>query len=218
VAPQRDKIIQVLKSRDVRNITRREKWGNESLELRTSVEEVHADGSDLSGVLRYDVVTPIPFRGAVQYVRQTIESKFTFDFRSKMRPFLIIFESNQDQMAGILNSAVFGNDRGISNGSISPDKLKEFAEKNSVRMPVVSWKGLDIPNLDKSVLSGADVAQTTDYKRYSARGNTYYVMMELRRKRWVVAISGEARAIMYTKVDPDDFLEFLKTQVTPMVS
>ena len=216
VAPQTPRIREVF-GKPVKPVERTEVIDHETFRLKTSFESVKSDGDQASGNVVHDIVITIPYRDTVQHVRTTTEGIFVFDMESKMRPHLFIFGGEQDTISGVLDTAIFGGDRGIAFTSISPAKILQFTKAHAAKILWASFKGLNIPNLNKSSLWGPDLATTQDYERYCAHGQNHYVMIELKGQHWVVAIGSDGKAIMYSKVDQADFLQFLKSEVVPIL-
>jgi hypothetical protein len=216
VAPQVPRIREVF-AKPVRPVERTEVIDRETFRLKTSFENLKSEGDQASGDVVHDIVITIPYRDTFQHVRTTMEGSFVFDLESKMRPHLFIFGKEQDTISGVLDTALFGGDRGIAFTSIAPPKILQFTKSHAAKILWASFKGLNIPNLNKSSLWGPDLATTQDYDRYCAHGQNHYVMIELKGQHWVVAIGSDGKAIMYSKVSQADFLEFLKTEVVPIL-
>jgi len=198
---------------------RRESVNDQTVELMTSVEDLEISETRIAGTLKFDRVIAVHHRNRVHMVPETVESRFFFDIRSRVRPFLIVLPKDQDiaiaEMNPILSPSL---EPCIVTASIRADEIRMFVESRASSIKYCSWRDINIPHLSKTALWGADVGKATqDFRRYNTHGQMNYVMIELADSGWVVAISEEARTIFYSKVPEPDIIEFLEEIVEPLV-
>lgn len=189
------------------------------IKLTTSIDEVTESRNEILGILRYDTVRTCVHRGQVLRVPETLENRFVFDMSSGFRPIIIVFGTPQDEVSQIVESIVFPKEKpGIAKASIDADDIRRFVETKASSIKVCTWRDLNIPNLSKSTLSGASVERArTDFQRYNTRGKMNYVMMELTKNGWVVAISEEARVIVYNKATGDEIVSFIQAEIRELL-
>lgn len=187
--------------------------------LVTAVRELRVSGDEIRGELEYDVLVPLNFRGQVQQYPTTINKRFFFDL-GRFRRTLVILETGQDMVAEKLSRIIFGNSTDIAEGKITAEDISDFIDRFSEVELAISWKDVRIRGLNKVTLRGPEVTRARlDYNRYNRSGKKYYVMIRLRREHWVISISDDGTVVLYSTgaTDTEDFLNFLKRNIIPLI-
>jgi hypothetical protein len=101
---------------------------------------------------------------------------------------------------------------------IDPETLRTFHEANFDDTKIVFYDDLDLPNISKLSLYGAELGNTTLYSEYLSHGKLWYIVFRSKTFGYVIGLTRNCVVTAFSRMEPEEFVLFIKDQVFPLVS
>ncbi len=200
------------------------------VETETSVEEKEfklvSEVTDLSmgkgsleGKFSFDTVFVIPHRGESVPVPRTYEAPFTFNM-FKDRMFLTVYDKKNraNNIANEMSKAVFMSLGQVVEARIEPDTLRKFHEANFEDTKVIFYSDVDLPNISKLSLYGAELGNTSLYSDYLNHGKLWYIVFKSKGYGYVFGLTRNCILTAFSRMELSEFKNFVNTQVFPLIA
>lgn len=193
--------------------------GDREGKLITEVTDLETEDGTLYGVYSHDTLISIYHRNGEIEVPKTKETKLVFQER-KGEIFLVILEEKPkaNRIANELSEAIFLSSGKIVEGKIAEETLKELHESNPRATKVIYFDNVDIPDVGKLALYGSSLADSSLYQEYLDHGNIWYAVFEVQEKGIVVGVTRNSVVVLFSKLEPDEFSDFILDDILPLVS
>ena len=200
------------------------------VETETSVEEKEfklvSEITDLGvgkgvveGRFSFDTVFVIPHRGEPVPVPRTYEAPFSFNL-VKDRMFLTVYDkkTRANNIANEMSKAIFMSLGQIVEGRIDPETLRKFHEANFEDTKVIFYSDVDLPNISKLSLYGAELGNTSLYSDYLAHGKLWYIVFKSKAYGYVFGLTRNCILTAFSRMELSEFKNFVNTQVFPLIA
>jgi hypothetical protein len=187
--------------------------------LISEIQDLSVGKGTLDGTFSFDSVFVVYHRGNAVPVPRTFEAPFTFD-KMKDRIFLTVYDKKNraNNVANEISKAVFLSLGQVVEARIDPETLKKFHEQNFDDTKVIFYSDVDLPNINKLSLYGAELGNTSLYTDYLTHGKLWYVVFTSRKYGHVFGLTRNCILTAFSKMDLTEFKNFVKEQVIPLVS
>ena len=191
----------------------------QDFKLISDVKDLKASKGSLEGVFTFDSTFTVNLRGKPQPVARTYEAPFSFD-EYKERLLLTVYDKKNraNNIANEMSKTIFLALGQVVEARISPETLRSFHEENFDDTKVVFYDDLDLPNISKLSLYGAELGNTNLYSDYLTHGKLWYIVFKSRKFGYVVGLTRNAVVTAFSRMDPPEFVSFVKDQVFPLIS
>ncbi|MEM3382711.1 MAG: hypothetical protein QXL52_01810 [Nitrososphaerales archaeon] len=196
-----------------------QKFDDRELKLITEISDMKMVINALEGKYSQDQVIMIYHRGEKVPTVKTIEAPFIFsNYNDKI--FLTILEKKMqaNSIANQMSKILFLTTGHIVEARIAPEKMRNFHEQNFEDTKVVFFNDVDIPNVKKLSLYGSSLADTTLYNDYCNHGNVWYIVIKPKRYGFIVGITRDGVVTIFSRVEKDDFLNYVINEIYPLIS
>jgi hypothetical protein len=192
--------------------------GDSKFTLVTEVVGLQAEPNLLSGVYSSDFVTQVFHRGKSTPVPRTVEAAFSFTQQNGIA-FLTVVERKRtaNLVANKLGETLFGKIGAIAEARITPETLQAFHDKNPEETKITFFDNVDIPNVDKLSLYGADLNNTSLFEDYLKHGSLWYVVGRSKETGDVVGGTRDASVTIFNLADKAKFLEYVTKEIYPLI-
>lgn len=222
------KIFQIAEDADLGLIARklknfREEEPYEGLDYKgkliKEVTDLETQDETLTGVYSNDTIVSIYHRDGEIEVPKTKETQLVFQER-KGEIFLIVLEekAKANRIANELSEVMFLTSGKIVEATITEETLKELHESNPRATKVIYFDNVDLPDVGKLALYGSSIADTSLYQEYLDHGNIWYAVFEVKEKGIVVGVTRNSVVVLFSKLEKDEFVEFILDDILPLVS
>ncbi|KXB05197.1 hypothetical protein AKJ50_01545 [candidate division MSBL1 archaeon SCGC-AAA382A13] len=222
------KIFQIAEDADLGLIARklknfREEEPYEGLDYKgkliKEVTDLETQEGTLTGVYSNDTIVSIYHRDGEIEVPKTKETQLVFQER-KGEIFLIVLEekAKANRIANELSEVMFLTSGKIVEATITEETLKELHESNPRATKVIYFDNVDLPDVGKLALYGSSIADTSLYQEYLDHGNIWYAVFEVKEKGIVVGVTRNSVVVLFSKLEKDEFVEFILDDILPLVS
>jgi len=196
-----------------------QKFDDRELKLITEIDDVKMVGEALHGRYSQDRVVMIYHRGERIPAIRTIEATFVFS-NYHDRVFLTVLEKKllANNIANQLSKILFITTGHVLEARILPDKMKIFHEQNFEDTKVVFFDDVNIPNVNKLSLYGSGLADTTLYNDYCNHGKVWYIVIKPKKYGFIVGITRDGVVTIFSRVEDDDFINYVTNEIYPLIS
>lgn len=180
------------------------------IKLHTTFDNISHTDNFVRGFVTQDYLDEWEDRSGNKHV--SIKTKTTmFTFYNKNLGLLIHAPYNTaSKIAVLFSKIIYPNIKDpILTRSISPDKLSKFLSNNNCAVLGCSWIDLNLPNLDKTHITGVSINESSDFKRYDNHGIRNNVFFKLPPKNITLSLSRNATVSIRTKLNHDEQEEFI---------
>jgi hypothetical protein len=192
--------------------------GQQDFDLVTEITNLSQGGKSLTGLYSHDTVSYVYHRGKRVPTPATTEAMFNFTAREGEVLLSVLQEKwTAGRIANEFSKILFERKGRITEAEIPPDSLRSFHEQNPGGTKVAFFEGMGIPNLDKLSLYGPDLIETDLFDEYASRGNLWYIVMTSKRHGHVVGITRNAIVVIFNKVTPKEYLNYIADEVFPLI-
>ncbi|KXB07107.1 hypothetical protein AKJ51_02000 [candidate division MSBL1 archaeon SCGC-AAA382A20] len=181
--------------------------------------ELKTENGTLYGTYSKDTVITIYHRDGEIEVPKTKETRLVFT-EKKREIFLAILaeKPKANRIANELSEAIFLTPGEIVEAKIREETLKELHESNPRATKVIYFDNVDLPDVGKLALYGSSLADTSLYQEYLDHGNIWYAVFEVKEKGIVVGVTRNSVVVLFSKLEEDEFIEFILEDILPLVS
>lgn len=190
----------------------------ESFKLISEVGDLTAIKNNLEGVFSFDTVFVVRQRDKITPVARTYEAPFAFDIY-KDRMFLTVYDKKNraNNVANEISKAVFLSLGQVVEARIEPDILKKFHEANFEDTKIVFYDQVDLPNISKLSLYGAELGTTSLYNDYLTHGKLWYVVIKSRKYGYVVGVTRNSVVTCFSRVELPEFKSYIRGEIVPLI-
>lgn len=189
------------------------------IKLVTEVLDLAIGFNSLRGVLAWDNLRFTYHRGSRIPVPRTLYVTFAF-FKTPKETFLLAVERKNvaNRVANLFSQLLFISKGHILSVSISPEKMKEYHEKNPDNTKVIFFDSLPLPNLDKLSLYGPDLRQTDLYNHYLKIGSIWYLVTVAKSYGVTIGLTRDGVVVAFSNMDKTDFINMVASEILPLLS
>lgn len=193
--------------------------GGQDFKLITEVRDLKVSRNTLEGVFSYDSVIVVNHRGKGVPVPKTQESPFSFDvYRERLLLTVYDKKNRANSIANEMSKTLFLSLGQVVEARIEPETLKKFHDENFDDTKIVFYDDLDLPNVSKLSLYGAELGNTSLYSDYLSHGKLWYIVFKSRKFGYVIGLTRNCVVTAFSKIEPAEFTLFIKDQVFPLIS
>jgi len=191
----------------------------QEFKLVSEIRDLTVGKNSLEGMFSFDNVFVVRHRGKAVAVPRTYEAPFAFDVY-KDRLFLTVYDKKNraNNVANEISKAVFLALGQVVEARIDPETMKKFHEQNFDDRKIVFYDDVDLPNISKLSLYGAELGLTSLYNEYLTHGKLWYIVFKSRKFGYVVGLTRNCVATGFSRMELADFKAFVKDQVFPLVT
>jgi len=193
--------------------------GQYKFDLVTEITNLSQNEKSLTGLYSHDTVTYVYHRGKRAPMPRTTEAVFNFTAREG-DIFLSILQEKwtAGRIANEFSRILFERKGRILEAEIPPEALRSFHEENPEGTKVTFFEGMGIPNIDKLSLYGPDLIETDLFDEYASRGNLWYIVMTSKKYGHVVGITRNAIVVIFNKVTPKEYIDYVSDDIFPLIT
>ena len=193
--------------------------GDYKYTLVTEIVGLTIKNKNLRGVYSHDYIIHVFHRGKVVPLPRTIEAIFSFT-ELKDTTLLTIVEKKRlaNFIANKMSEIIFGKAGFIVGARIPPETLRDFHLKNPEDTKITFFDNVDIPNINKLSLYGPDLINTTLFEDYCRHGDLWYIVARANKYGYVVGVTRDASVTVFNLTDKEKYLEYVRTEIYPLVS
>jgi len=222
------KIFKIREQTDLRTIAqklkgyRREEPINvdeKTFTLLTEITDLSMKEDSIRGVFAEDALAYIYHHGELSPIVKTVEAPFMFSAHDD-KTLLVVLEKKRkaNDIANKLSQILFITTGYITEARIPVETMKGFHEENLENTKIVFFDDVDIPNINKLSLYGESLASTSLYEEYSGHGNIWYIVITARGSGHVIGVTRNSVVTVFSRTDETEFLEYVKTEIFPLIS
>jgi len=191
----------------------------ESFKLLTEISDLAAMKNNLEGVFSFDTVFVVRQRDKSTPVARTYEAPFAFDIH-KNRMFLTVYDKKNraNNIANEISKAVFLSLGQVVEARIEPDTLKKFHEANFDDTKIVFYDQVDLPNISKLSLYGAELGTTSLYNDYLTHGKLWYIVIKSKKYGYVVGVTRNSVVTCFSRLEMPEFKSYIKGEIVPLIA
>ncbi|HZW84451.1 MAG TPA: hypothetical protein VFE91_00930 [Nitrososphaerales archaeon] len=192
---------------------------DQPFKLVSEVSNLSVGKGSLEGTFSFDSVFVVNHRGKPFPVPRTYEAPFSFNIH-KERMFLTVYDKKNraNSVANEMSKAVFMSLGQIVEARIDPETLKKFHEANFQDTKVVFYSDVDLPNISKLSLYGAELGNTSLYNDYLEHGKLWYVVFTSRAYGYVMGLTRNCILTAFSKMDLGEFQGYVRNEVFPLIA
>jgi hypothetical protein len=144
----------------------------------------------------------------------------------KGRTFLVVLAPSKargvkklltNYVANKLSEILFIKSGAIVETKVTHDTLRELHESNPRATKLIWFDDVDIPDVGKLALAGSGLADTKLYQDYLQHGRLWYVVFEIQKRGMTVGIARNCVITAFSRVETDEFVDYLLTEVLPLI-
>ena len=190
----------------------------ESFKLISEISDLVAIKNNLEGTFSFDTVFVVRHREKSTPVPRTYEAPFAFDIY-KDRMFLTVYDkkSRANNIANEISKAVFLSLGQVVEARIEPDTLKRFHEANFDDTKIVFYDQVDLPNISKLSLYGAELGTTSLYSDYLTHGKLWYVVIKSKKYGYVVGVTRNSVVTCFSRLELPEFKSYIRGEIVPLI-
>ncbi|HUI22943.1 MAG TPA: hypothetical protein VLY82_00950 [Nitrososphaerales archaeon] len=187
--------------------------------LLTEITDLSVGKGSLEGKFSFDTVFVIPHRGESVAVPRTFEAPFSFNMY-KDRMFLTVYDKKNraNNIANEMSKAVFMSLGEVVEARIDPETLRRFHEANFEDSKVIFFSDVDLPNITKLSLYGAELGNTSLYSDYLTHGKLWYIVFKSKAYGYVLGLTRNCILTAFSRMELSEFKNFVNTQVFPLIA
>lgn len=192
---------------------------DQEFKLLSEIRDLTAGKGTLEGTFSFDTVFIVRHREKAIPVPRTYEAPFTFSLY-KDRLFLTIYDkkSRANNIANEMSKAVFMSLGQVVEARIEPETLRKFHEQNFDDTKVIFYDDVDIPNITKLSLYGAELGNTTLYTDYMSHGKLWYIVFKSRKFGYVMGLTRNCILTGFSRMELTEFKLVMRDQVLPLIA
>jgi len=192
---------------------------DQEFKLLSEIRDLTAGKGTLEGTFSFDTVFIVRHREKTIPVPRTYEAPFTFSLY-KDRLFLTIYDkkSRANNIANEMSKAVFMSLGQVVEARIEPETLRKFHEQNFDDTKVIFYDDVDIPNITKLSLYGAELGNTTLYTDYMSHGKLWYIVFKSRKFGYVMGLTRNCILTGFSRMELTEFKLVMRDQVLPLIA
>ena len=191
----------------------------QDFKLMTEVGDLAAGKGSLEGTFSFDSVFVVGHRGKPVPVPRTYEAPFSFNMFNE-RLFLTVYDKKNraNNIANEMSKAVFMSLGQVVEARIDPETLRKFHEANFGNTKVIFYSDVDLPNINKLSLYGAELGNTGLYSDYLTHGKLWYIVFTSKAYGYVFGLTRNCILTAFSRMELSEFKSFMSGQVFPLIA
>lgn len=188
-------------------------------ELITDVHDLSAGKDFVTAVFSRDKLIKIKQRGKVLPIIKTIEA--VIDFRKRGEKILLTVAQEKyfaNSVATTLSNALFLNYKSITESNIPSENMQKIHESNPDGTKLIWFDQVDIPGVAKLALAGPSLRDTSLYEEYLKHGKIWYIVFTTREGGRIFGLTRNGVVTCFTPLEERDFLDYIYTDIFPLIS
>jgi hypothetical protein len=187
--------------------------------LLSEITELSVGKGTLEGRFSFDTVFTVPHRGESIPVPRTFEAPFAFNLM-KDRMYLTVFDKKNraNSIANEISKAVFMSLGQVVEARIEPETLRKFHEANFEDTKVIFYSDVDLPNISKLSLYGAELGNTSLYSDYLTHGKLWYIVFKSKGYGYVFGLTRNCILTGFSKMEMTEFSSFIRAEILPLIA
>lgn len=187
--------------------------------LLSEITDLSVGKGTLEGKFSFDTVFTVPHRGESIPVPRTFEAPFAFNML-KDRMFLTVFDKKNraNNIANELSKAVFMSLGQVVEARIDPETLRKYHEANFEDTKVIFYSDVDLPNISKLSLYGAELGNTSLYSDYLTHGKLWYIVFKSKGYGYVFGLTRNCILTGFSKMEMTEFGSFIRAEILPLIA
>jgi hypothetical protein len=187
--------------------------------LVSEITDLSAGKGSLEGKFSFDTVFIVPHRGEAVPVPRTYEAPFSFNMQ-KDRMFLTVYDKKNraNNIANEMSKAVFMSLGQVVEARIDPETLRKYHEANFDDTKVIFYSDVDIPNISKLSLYGAELGNTSLYSDYLTHGKLWYIVFKSKAYGYVFGLTRNCILTGFSKMEMSEFGSFIRAEILPLIA
>lgn len=192
---------------------------DQEFKLVTEVRDLSAGKGTLEGTFSFDAVFVVRHRGKAVPVPRTYEAFFSF-IVYKDRLFLTVYDKKNraNNIANEMSKAVFMSLGQVVEARIDPETLRKFHEANFQDTKIIFYDQVDLPNISKLSLYGAELGNTALYSDYLTHGKLWYIVIKSTKTGYVLGVTRNCVATGFSKMEMSEFSTFIRGEILPLIA
>ena len=192
---------------------------DQEFKLVSAVDDLVAAKGTLEGTFSFDQVFVVRHRDKEVPVPRTYEAPFSFNL-FKDRLFLTVYDkkTRANNIANEISKAVFLSLGQVVEARIEPDTLRKFHEQNFDDTKVIFYDDIDIPNITKLSLYGAELGNTTMYTDYMSHGKLWYIVFRSKKFGYVLGLTRNCILTGFSRMELSEFKLVVRDQILPLIA
>jgi hypothetical protein len=191
----------------------------QDFKLMTEIADLTAGKGSLEGTFSFDSVFVVGHRGKPVPVPRTYEAPFSFNMFNE-RLFLTVYDKKNraNNIANEMSKAVFMSLGQVVEARIDPETLRKFHEANFGDTKVIFYSDVDLPNINKLSLYGAELGNTGLYSDYLTHGKLWYIVFTSKAYGYVFGLTRNCILTAFSRMELAEFKSFMSGQVFPLIA
>lgn len=191
---------------------------DKDLELLTEIKDLRLKKNKLTGLFSRDKVVMINQRGNIVPIVKTIQAPLVVH-ELRDRTLLSVLQEKYfaNSVASVLSQILFVTFGGIVEAQIPSETLQEFHERNPDATKVIFFDDVDVPNVDRLALYGSALKDSSLYEQYLSHGKIWYVVYTSRTKGLVVGLTRNCVATCFSKIDEQEFIDYIEDEIFGLI-
>jgi len=190
----------------------------QEFKLLSEIKDLSTGKNGVEGSFTFDTVFVVRHREKAVPVPRTFEAPFAFD-SYKDRLLLTVYDKKNraNNIANEMSKAIFLALGQVVEARIDPETMKKFHEQNFEDSKVIFYDQVDLPNISKLSLYGAELGNTSLYNDYLTHGNLWYIVFKSRAYGYIIGLTRNCVVTAFSKMEMPEFKTFIKSQVYPLI-
>jgi hypothetical protein len=191
----------------------------QEFKLISEIKDLTAGSSSLEGSFLFDSVFVVNHRGKPMPVPRTYEAPFAFDVY-KDRLFLTVYDKKNraNNIANEMSKTIFLALGQVVEARIDPETMKKFHEKNFEDSKIIFYDDVDLPNITKLSLYGAELGNTSLYSDYLTHGKLWYVVFRSKAYGYIIGLTRTCVVTAFSKMERPEFVSFVRKEIFPLIA
>jgi hypothetical protein len=133
--------------------------------------------------------------------------------------FLTVYDKKNraNNIANEISKAVFLSLGQVVEARIEPDTLKKFHEANFDDTKIVFYDQVDLPNISKLSLYGAELGTTSLYSDYLTHGKLWYIVIKSKKYGYVVGVTRNSVVTCFSRLELPEFKSYIRGEIVPLI-
>jgi len=191
----------------------------QEFKLLSDIRDLSPGRGTLEGTFSFDSVFVIRHRGKPVPVPRTYEAPFSFNLYNG-RLFLTVYDKKNraNNIANEMSKSIFLALGQIVEARIDPETLKKFHEANFDDSKVIYFDGIDVPNISKLSLYGAQLGNTSLYSDYMSHGQLWYIVYRSKRQGYIIGLTRNCVVTSFSRVELPEFISYVRQEIFPLIA
>ena len=192
---------------------------DEKVVLRKDISDVNylEVAGELTATYHQDEVMQVTFRDRVQTIPYTKEAELHF-FTVNGAPYLVVMAPKHiaNNVANQVSNIVSGQIGAIAEPVLNIGEIKELYESGEATK-IALFDNIDIPNMNKATLYGANIVQTDLYGRFINIGDPWYIVFKDKQTGYTVGLVRDGSVCIFSSCESDDFMDYMEGRIVPLI-